>query len=250
MSQILKIYDISSANYYIIITKFMQPIIVQLKDVNIYQQGVLVLQQVGLKITKGEFVYLIGKTGSGKSSLLKTLYAALPLTEGRGEVAGYDLAKLDRRTIPLLRRKLGIVFQDFNLLIDRNVEQNLRFVMDATGWRDEGSVKRRIQEVLEQVMLTDKLFKMPHELSGGEQQRVVIARALLNKPAIILADEPTGNLDPETSDDILLLMRQLARQNDSAVLFATHDYRIIENFPARIIRCLNGKVLEEEGFEI
>ncbi len=228
----------------------MQNFIVQLKDVNIYQQGVLILQNVNLKIAKGEFTYLIGKTGSGKSSLLKTLYAALPLTEGKGEVAGYDLAKLDRRSIPLLRRKLGIVFQDFNLLTDRDVNQNLRFVMDATGWENESSIKNRIQEVLEQVGLSDKLYKMPHELSGGEQQRVVIARALLNKPTLILADEPTGNLDPETSDDILLLMRQLALQNNSAVLFATHDYRILEHFPARIIRCLNGKILEEEGFEV
>ncbi|MBK7870456.1 MAG: ATP-binding cassette domain-containing protein [Saprospiraceae bacterium] len=228
----------------------MQNFIVQLKDVNIYQQGVLILQNVNLKIAKGEFTYLIGKTGSGKSSLLKTLYAALPLTEGKGEVAGHDLTKLDRRSIPLLRRKLGIVFQDFNLLIDRTVDQNLRFVMDATGWRDEKSIKRRINEVLEQVALSDKLYKMPHELSGGEQQRVVIARALLNKPALIVADEPTGNLDPETSDDILLLMRQLASQNNSSVLFATHDYRILEHFPARIIRCLNGKILEEEGFEV
>lgn len=228
----------------------MQNYIVQLKDVNIYQQGVLILQNVHLKISKGEFTYLIGKTGSGKSSLLKTLYAALPLTEGKGEVVGYDLAKLDRRTIPLLRRKLGIVFQDFNLLTDRTVEQNLRFVMDATGWRSESSIKSRINEVLEQVGLADKLYKMPHELSGGEQQRVVIARALLNKPALIIADEPTGNLDPETSDDILLLLRQLALQNGSAVLFATHDYRILEHFPARIIRCLNGKILEEEDFEV
>ncbi len=228
----------------------MQNYIVQLKDVNIYQQGVLILQNVHLKIVKGEFTYLIGKTGSGKSSLLKTLYAALPFTEGKGEVVGYDLAKLDRRTIPLLRRKLGIVFQDFNLLTDRTVEQNLRFVMDATGWRSESSIKSRMNEVLEQVGLADKLYKMPHELSGGEQQRVVIARALLNKPALLIADEPTGNLDPETSDDILLLLRQLALQNGSAVLFATHDYRILEHFPARIIRCLNGKILEEEDFEV
>ncbi|HMO40502.1 MAG TPA: ATP-binding cassette domain-containing protein [Saprospiraceae bacterium] len=228
----------------------MQNTIVQLKDARIYQQGALVLQDVNLRIAKGEFTYLIGKTGSGKSSLLKTLYAALPLTTGKGEVAGYDLTKLDRRAIPLLRRKLGIVFQDFNLLTDRSVEQNLRFVLDATGWRAAGLIQRRIGEVLEQVDLSDKLRKMPHELSGGEQQRVVIARALLNKPALIIADEPTGNLDPETSDDILLLMRQLALQNNSAVLFATHDYRILEHFPARIIRCLNGQILEEEDFEV
>lgn len=224
--------------------------IVRLQDANIYQQGVLILQNVNLKIAKGEFTYLIGKTGSGKSSLLKTIYAALPLTEGKGEVVGYDLAKVNRHTIPQLRRKLGIVFQDFNLLNDRSIEENLRFVLKATGWEDEGSTQKRILEVLDQVGLSNKLYKMPHELSGGEQQRVVIARALLNKPALIIADEPTGNLDPETSDDILLLMRQLASKNDSAVLFATHDYRILENFPARIIRCLNGKILEEEDFEV
>ncbi len=232
------------------LTLLMQDFIVQLKGVDIYQKDHLVLRNVNLKITRGEFTYLIGKTGSGKSSLLKTLYAALPLTTGKGEVAGFDLAKLDRRTIPHLRRKLGIVFQDFNLLTDRSVRENLQFVLNATGWRDESKIRQRIQEVLEQVDLLDKISKMPHELSGGEQQRIVIARALLNKPEIIIADEPTGNLDPETSDDILLLMRQLALQNDSAVLFATHDYRILENFPARIIRCLNGEIMEEEDFDL
>lgn len=228
----------------------MNNAIVELKNANIYQQGTLILQNVNIKIAKGEFTYLIGKTGSGKSSLLKTIYAALPLTEGKGEVVGYDLTSINRHTIPLLRRKLGIVFQDFNLLTDRTVEQNLRFVMQATGWEDENSTQKRMLEVMEQVGLADKLYKMPHELSGGEQQRIVIARALLNKPALIIADEPTGNLDPETSDDILLLMRQLAQKNDSAVLFATHDYRILENFPARILRCLNGKILEEEDFDV
>lgn len=228
----------------------MNNAIVELRSANIYQQGTLILQNVNLKITKGEFTYLIGKTGSGKSSLLKTIYAALPLTEGKGEVVGYDLTTLNRHTIPLLRRKLGIVFQDFNLLTDRTVEQNLRFVLEATGWEDENSRLKRMLEVMEQVGLAEKLYKMPHELSGGEQQRIVIARALLNKPALIIADEPTGNLDPETSDDILLLMRQLAQKNDSAVLFATHDYRILENFPARILRCLNGKILEEEDFDV
>ncbi len=228
----------------------MQNFIVQLKEANIYQQDVLILQNVHLKITKGEFTYLIGKTGSGKSSLLKTLYAALPLKEGKGEVSGFDLTTLNRYSIPLLRRKLGIVFQDFNLLTDRTVEKNLRFVLEATGWKEESRIRARMTEVLEQVALSDKLYKMPHELSGGEQQRVVIARALLNQPELIIADEPTGNLDPETSDDILLLMRQLAQKHGTAVLFATHDYRILEHFPARIIRCLNGKVLEEEGFEV
>jgi cell division transport system ATP-binding protein len=228
----------------------MDNLIVQLKDVDVYQKGHLVLEKVNLKISRGEFTYLIGKTGSGKSSLLKVLYAALPVVQGKGEVAGFDLKALDRNTIPLLRRKLGIVFQDFNLLTDRTVEQNLRFVLDATGWKDEAKKRKRIAEALEEVGLSDKLRKMPHELSGGEQQRVVIARALLNGPEIIIADEPTGNLDPETSDDILLLMRQLAHLNDTAVLFATHDYRILENFPARIIRCLNGRIIEEENIEL
>ncbi|MCC6723162.1 MAG: ATP-binding cassette domain-containing protein [Saprospiraceae bacterium] len=220
--------------------------IVQLNEVNIYQQDNLVLQNVHLNITKGEFVYLIGKTGSGKSSLLKTLYAALPVTSGKGMVAGHDLRKLNRRTIPLLRRKLGIVFQDFNLLDDRSVEANLLFALRAMGWTDNAKMKARINELLEKVDLKGKNDKMPHAISGGEQQRVVIARALLNHPQLIIADEPTGNLDPETSDEVLLLLRKLAQENDTAVLFATHDYRILENFPARIVRCHNGKVFDEE----
>lgn len=228
----------------------MNNVIVRLKDVEIFQEGNSILEKVNMKITKGEFVYLIGKTGSGKSSLLKTLYGALALGKGTGEVAGFNLKELNRKNIPLLRRKLGIVFQDFNLLSDRTVEDNLSFVLDATGWNGTAQKKKRIKEILGQVNLSDKAQKMPYELSGGEQQRVVIARALLNKPEIILADEPTGNLDPETADDILLLLRQLAQINDTAVLFATHDYRILENFPARIIRCLNGKILEEEDFEV
>jgi cell division transport system ATP-binding protein len=220
--------------------------IVHLSDCNINQQDNLVLQHVNLNITKGEFVYLIGKTGSGKSSLLKTLYAALPLTHGKGTVAGYDLKALNRRTIPLLRRKLGIVFQDFNLLDDRTVEANLLFALRAMGWSDVAKMKARINELLERVDLKGKNDKMPHAISGGEQQRVVIARALLNHPQLIIADEPTGNLDPETSDEVLLLLRKLAQENDTAVLFATHDYRILENFPARIVRCHNGKVFDEE----
>lgn len=228
----------------------MTNLIVHLKDVNIYQGKNQVLKAVNLKISKGEFTYLIGKTGSGKSSLLKTLYAALPLKEGAGIVAGHKLLSLNRKTIPLLRRQLGIVFQDFNLLTDRSIEENLRFVLQATGWKSAKDIKDRIAAVLEEVDLKDKARSFPHELSGGEQQRVVIARALLNKPDIILADEPTGNLDPETADDILLLLRRLAQQNNTAVLFATHDYRILENFPARIIRCLNGKVVSEEEMEI
>ncbi|MEM6316390.1 MAG: ATP-binding cassette domain-containing protein [Bacteroidota bacterium] len=225
-----------------------QNVIVNLKGVSIYQQQSLILDNVNLSIHKGEFTYLIGKTGSGKSSLLKTLYGALPLKKGKGKVAGFDLPSLNRKTIPLLRRKLGIVFQDFNLLTDRNVEQNLFFVLKATGWKDKVKMQTRINEVLEKVGLSDKKSKMPYEISGGEQQRIVFARALLNKPDLIIADEPTGNLDPDTSDDILLLLKQLAESQNTAVFFATHDYRILENFPARIVRCQNGRILDEENF--
>jgi len=220
--------------------------IVQLREVSIFQKEAIILSNVNLHITKGEFVYLIGKTGSGKSSLLKTLYAALPVTKGTANVAGFDLKTLTRKSIPLLRRKLGIVFQDFNLLDDRTVEQNLLFAMKAMGWKDKSKMQKRLEELLAKVGLKDKNQKMPHALSGGEKQRVVIARALLNEPELIIADEPTGNLDPETSDDILLLLRKLANEHDTAVLFATHDYRILENFPARIIRCHDGKVIDEE----
>lgn len=225
----------------------MQNLIVRLQSAHIRQQDQVVLRGVSMTVSRGEFVYLIGKTGSGKSSLLKVLYGALPLTEGKGEVAGFDLLHLTRRQTPYLRRKLGVVFQDFNLLSDRNVESNLLFVLRATGWKDEGAIRRRIAEVLAMVGLSDKLYAMPHALSGGEQQRVVIARALLNNPELLIADEPTGNLDPDTSDEILQLMRQLALRQNTAVLLATHDYRIIENFPARIIRCIDGRIVDEQA---
>ncbi|MFK7936906.1 MAG: cell division ATP-binding protein FtsE [Saprospiraceae bacterium] len=224
--------------------------IVRLHNVNIAQGERVILENVNLRLAKGEFAYLIGKTGSGKSSLLKTLYGALPPKSGTGRVVDFDLQQLTRKTIPHLRRKLGIVFQDFNLLPDRNVQENLFFVMRATGWKEEKKMQKRVAELLEKVDLKDISKKMPHLLSGGEQQRVVIARALINNPDLILADEPTGNLDPETSDDIMLLLRQLAREQRTAVLFATHDYRVLEQFPARIIRVLNGKVIEEEHLEL
>jgi cell division transport system ATP-binding protein len=220
--------------------------IVRIQDASIFQEDKLILQQVNLRIHSGEFTYLIGKTGSGKSSLLKVLYAALPLKKGVGEIAGFDLTKLNRKTIPQLRKKLGIVFQDFNLLTDRNVEENLDFVLQATDWNDKVQRTHRINTVLEQVGLTGMQKSMPHQLSGGEQQRVVIARALVNSPEIILADEPTGNLDPDTSDDILILLRDISQKNNTAVLFATHDYRILGTFPARIIRCVNGRIYDDQ----
>lgn len=205
----------------------------------------IILTDVNLKIDKGEFVYLIGKTGSGKSTLLKNLYGELPLKAGNGEVVGFDLMKLKRKKIPFLRRKLGIVFQDFQLLSDRNINDNLVFVMKATGWKDKKEINQRIETVLERVGLKAKGYKFPHELSGGEQQRVAIARALINDPDLILADEPTGNLDPETSNKIMELLLEISK-NGRAILFATHDYSMIEKYPARIIKCHEGKLIEAQ----
>ncbi len=218
--------------------------IIKLENVDIFQQSHLVLSNVNLHVDKGDFVWCIGQTGSGKSSLLKVIYGDLPISTGSGHACGYDLNHLKTGDIPFLRRKLGIVFQDFQLLTDRSVEHNLQFVMRATGWTDKNLISERILDVLEKVGLRSKLKKMPHELSGGEQQRVVIARALLNNPEIILADEPTGNLDPDTSEEIVLLLKQIS-QSGTAVLIATHDYHIIRTFPSRIIKCENGKVLED-----
>lgn len=218
-------------------------LVIQLKDVQVMQGPNLVLSDVDIEIKRGEFWYLIGETGSGKSSLLKTLYGALPFEKGLGYIVDYDLSKLKEKEIPFLRRKLGIVFQDFQLLTDRSVFENLNFVLQATGWTNENDIRIRIKEVLEQVGLATKDFKYPYELSGGEQQRVVIARALLNHPEIILADEPTGNLDPKVSDDIMTLLHQISKTGTS-VLMATHDYRIIQKFPAKILKCEKGIVQE------
>ncbi|MFD2599477.1 cell division ATP-binding protein FtsE [Sphingobacterium corticis] len=213
--------------------------VIRLKNIDIYQQKHLVLANVNLSVQSGEFIYLIGQSGSGKSSLLKIIYGDLYITTGEGMIAGFDLKKLHDNDVPFLRRKLGIVFQDFHLLNDRTVEKNLEFALKATGWRDRGLIENRMIDVLEKVGLRSKLKKMPHELSGGEQQRVVIARALLNDPEIILADEPTGNLDPATSEEIILLLRDIAASG-TAVLMATHDYQIIRNMPSRILRTGDG----------
>lgn len=220
--------------------------IINLKEANIYQEQSLILNKVSLNLRAGEFVYLIGKTGSGKSSLLKTLYADIPLSNGEGVINEFNLLKLRNKDIPMLRRSIGIVFQDFELLMDRTVNENLLFVLEATGWRDKKKMQGRIEEVLNEVGLKTKHFKMPHELSGGEQQRVVIARALLNKPPLILADEPTGNLDPDTSDDIMKLLFKINKDLNTAVLMATHNYTIIEKFPGRIIKCVEGALQENE----
>jgi cell division transport system ATP-binding protein len=216
--------------------------VIQLKNAKITQKNFTVLNNVNINIKQGRFCYLIGKTGSGKSSLLKTLYGHIPLTSGQGSVVGFELEKLGMSDIPKLRRKLGIVFQDFQLLPDRSVEKNLKFVLQATAWTDTTKIDDRINEVLASVGMKSKKHKMPHELSGGEQQRVAIARALLNHPQLILADEPTGNLDPETSNEIMTLLKQVAFENNAAVVMATHDYHMIQNFPGEAIRCEDGSV--------
>ncbi len=217
--------------------------IIDLKDCTVWQQDHLVLSDVNLTVKNSEFIYLVGRVGSGKSSLIKTLNAQLPLKSGTGLVAGYNLSKLKVRDIPYLRRKIGIVFQDFQLLIDRPVKDNLEFVLKATGWKNKSEIDTRIGEVLEKVGLGLKGYKMPHQLSGGEQQRVVIGRALLNDPDIILADEPTGNLDPETSEGIMRLLVEISK-NGRAVVFATHNYGLLKKFPARTIKCSHGRLTE------
>lgn len=218
-------------------------IIIELKDCLIWQQDHLVLSNVSMQVRRGEFMYLVGKVGSGKTSLIKTLNAQLPLKEGKGVIAGFNLPKIRKREIPMLRRKLGIVFQDFQLLTDRSVHENLEFVLKATGWKNKIEIQERISDVLEKVGLERKGYKMPHQLSGGEQQRVVIGRALLNNPDIILADEPTGNLDPETSEGIIRLLKDISKTG-RAVIVATHNYTILKKFPTRTLKCADGKLFE------
>jgi len=230
--------------------RIMSEPIIELSHVNIYQGNNLVLQDVNLIVNKGEFVYLVGKTGTGKSSLLKTLYGELTLTEGEATVAGFGLRNIDWRKVPYLRRTLGVVFQDFQLLTDRNVNNNLKFVLKATGWTDEKLMDEKILDVLDKVGLKAKGFKMPFELSGGEQQRVDIARALLNSPKLILADEPTGNLDPETSDEIMNLLFHISRDFNTTILMATHDYIVVQKFPARTIKTERGRVIDNATITI
>lgn len=223
----------------------MNEVVIQLGNVNIYQSGNLILQGVNLNVERGEFVYLVGKTGTGKSSLLKTLYGEITLTEGDGKVVGFDLKEMDWKKLPFLRRNLGVVFQDFQLLTDRNVHENLRFVLKATGWQDESKIEQKINDVLAKVGLQNKGFKMTYEMSGGEQQRVDIARALLNSPKLILADEPTGSLDPETSDEIMQLLFQIAKEDGTAIVMATHDFMVVNKFPSRTLTTEGGKLLEK-----
>ena len=222
--------------------------IIDFQHASIFQDDFLVLSDVTFQIKQGEFVYLIGKVGSGKTSLIKTMNAELPLKEGTSEVAGFQLEKLKRKFIPNLRRKLGIVFQDFQLLIDRSVYDNLLFVLKATGWKNNSEIESRINDVLEKTGLEYKHYKMPHQLSGGEQQRVVIARALLNNPDIILADEPTGNLDPETSESIIKILFDISNSG-RAVIMATHNYTLLKKFTARTLKCEDGKLSELEVTE-
>jgi cell division transport system ATP-binding protein len=219
--------------------------IVNIINANIYQNDVLILEKVNFDMAKGELVYLIGKTGSGKSSLLKTLYADLPLVEGRGFVANIELNNIKSKTIPLLRRKLGIIFQDFELLDDRNIGENLSFVLRSTGWKDKTKINQRISEILMMVGLDGSDKRYPFQLSGGEQQRIVIARALLNEPQLLIADEPTGNLDPFVADEIMKLFMKINKMGTS-IIMATHNYSIIKDYPARVLKCENRTLLDEE----
>lgn len=222
----------------------MSETVISLRGVNIYQGKNLVLQDVNFTVEKGEFVYLVGKTGTGKSSLLKTLYGELTLTEGSASVVGFDIRTMDWKKVPFLRRNLGVIFQDFQLLTDRTVYENLKFVLKATGWKEEKLIDEKINDVLDKVGLKSKAYKMPYEMSGGEQQRVDIARAILNSPKLILADEPTGNLDPETSDEIMQLLIQIAKDYGTTIIMATHDFIVINRYPSRMLKTELGKVVD------
>lgn len=222
---------------------FMSNTIAFLKNVNIFQEQNMVLKNVSLEVNRGDFIYVIGKTGSGKSSFMKTLYADLPLIEGEGSIVDFDLAKLKEKDIPYLRRKIGIVFQDFKLLPDRSIFDNLEFVLKATGWKEKAEMKQKIDEVMEKVGMKSMLHKMPHQLSGGEQQRVAIARALLNDPDLILADEPTGNLDPQTSVEVMEVLRKI-NQNGKTIIMCTHDYALIMKFPSKTLKCEDSTIFE------
>ena len=228
----------------------MNEVVLEIQNANIYQGTSLILSNVNITVSKGEFVYLVGKTGTGKSSLLKTLYGELPLTVGEGTVAGFNLKGATWKTVPFLRRNIGIVFQDFQLLNDRNIYDNMKFVLKATGWKEEKQIEDKIQEVLRKVGLSTKGFKFPYELSGGEQQRVDIARALLNSPKLLLADEPTGNLDPETTEEIMSLLFQIGKEFGTAIIMATHDYMVINKHPARTLRTESGRVKDNASIEV
>jgi cell division transport system ATP-binding protein len=221
----------------------MSATVLSLKNVTIYQENRVILSQVNLEVKEGEFLYIIGKTGTGKSSFMKTLYGDLPLTEGSGTIVGYDLVNLKEKDIPFLRRKIGIVFQDFQLLLDRSVNENMLFVLKATGWTDKQEMQSKIDDVLDRVGLKGIANKMPHQLSGGEQQRVAIARALLNDPELILADEPTGNLDPQTSAEVLGVLKKI-NENGKTVIMATHDYALLMKFPSKTLKCEDNTIFE------
>lgn len=222
--------------------------VLYLKEASVYQEDNLILSDVNIQIEKGEFVYLIGKTGTGKSSFMKTLYADLPLKKGEGSIVGFDLGNLKEKEIPYLRRKLGVVFQDFQLLSDRNVQANLAFVLKATGWKEKAEIEQRINEVLDKVGMQTKAFKFPHQLSGGEQQRIAIARALLNNPELILADEPTGNLDPQTSIEVMEVLQEINR-NGNTILMATHDYALLLQYPSKTLKAEDNQLFEVEQKE-
>ncbi len=223
--------------------QIMSQAVLSLKNVSIYQEDRVILSNINLEVNHGEFLYIIGKTGSGKSSLMKTLYADMPFSEGEGSIVDFDLSKLKENDIPFLRRKIGIVFQDFKLLPDRSIKDNMLFVLKATGWTDKNEMDRKIDEVLDKVGMKTYALKMPHQISGGEQQRVAIARALLNDPELILADEPTGNLDPQTSSEVMELLRNI-NANGKTIIMATHDYALLMKYPSKTLKCEDTKIFE------